>query len=335
MSALRAGILGLGQMGRNHVRVYRELDGVDLVAVCDVAADPDGVASDVPVVQSVEELIAFGLDMCVVAVPTASHVGLGLQLAQAGVHAMIEKPLAHDLASADQLIAGFDKAGLIGCVGHVERYNPAIRAMRDRMAQGQLGSVFQISTRRQGPFVVRLQDVGVVKDLGTHDIDLAMWLVGEPITAVSARTAHRMGREHEDLAAITSRFGDGVVGNHLVNWISPFKERLTYVTGENGCLVADTITADLTYWANGESSSDWAALRHTRGMQEGDVIRYAIPKPEPIVAEAEAFREAVLGNGADIVTLAEGRTVLEVAEACLRSAELGMTVDVPQTTVGN
>ena len=328
MKALRAGLVGVGQMGRNHARVLRNLDGVDLVAVVDPERDPNGVAGGLPVVESVESLTEFGLDCCVVASPTAFHLEGGLALAEAGIHTMIEKPIATNLDEADRLIAAFDSAGVVGCVGHVERFNPAIRSMRERIAHGELGELYQISTRRQGPFVGRVADIGVVKDLGTHDIDLTMWLVSQPIIAVSARTAHRMGRQHEDLASITSICANDVVGNNIVNWLSPLKERVVQVTGERGSFVANTITADLTYWANGEIASEWESLLHTRGVTEGDVIRYAIPKPEPLASEAEAFRDAILGIRQDIVTLSEGRRALAVAEACLESAASGQTVEL-------
>ncbi len=329
MKALRAGLVGVGQMGRNHARVLRNLDGIDLVAVVDPERDPNGVAGGLPVVESVESLTEFGLDCCVVASPTAFHLEGGLALAEAGIHTMIEKPIATNLDEADRLIAAFDSAGVVGCVGHVERFNPAIRSMRERIAHGELGDLYQISTRRQGPFVGRVADIGVVKDLGTHDIDLTMWLVSQPIIAVSARTAHRMGRQHEDLASITSICANDVVGNHIVNWLSPLKERVVQVTGERGSFVANTITADLTYWANGEIASEWESLLHTRGVTEGDVIRYAIPKPEPLASEAEAFRDAILDVRQDVVTLSEGRRVLAVAEACLESAVSGQTIELP------
>jgi len=101
------------------------------------------------------------------------------------------------------------------------------------------------------------------------------------------------------------------------------------VTGERGSFVANTITADLTYWANGEIASEWESLLHTRGVTEGDVIRYAIPKPEPLASEAEAFRDAILDVRQDVVTLSEGRRVLAVAEACLESAASGQTIELP------
>ena len=181
---LRAGLLGLGMMGRHHARVLGSLDGVELVAVADPAGDAHGVAGGRPVVSSVDELIKLGIDYCMVAVPTAYHEAAGLALAEAGVHAMVEKPLAPDVASATRLAEAFESRGLVGAVGHIERYNPALQEARRRLAAGDLGAVYQIATRRQGPFPARIADVGVVKDLATHDIDLTAWVAGQPFVSL-------------------------------------------------------------------------------------------------------------------------------------------------------
>lgn len=323
---LRAGLLGIGMMGRHHARVLSSLDGVELVAVADPAGDPHGVLGGRTVLRDVESLIATGLDMCVVAVPTAHHEAVGLALAAAGVHVMVEKPLASDVASAGRLADAFESAGLVGVVGHIERYNPALQNLRTRLAAGELGDVYQVATRRQGPFPSRIADVGVVKDLATHDIDLTAWVTGSPYAAVTARTVHKSGREHEDLVSVTGELRNGAVVNHLVNWLSPMKERVTVVTGERGALVADTLNADLTFYANGFMQTTWDDVSHFRGVSEGDVVRYAIAKPEPLKTEHEAFRNAVLGRTVDVVTMRQGLATVAVAEAVLESAATGTTV---------
>ena len=327
--ALRAGLIGLGMMGRHHARVLGSLDGVELVGVADPAGDVHGVAGGRPVVGSVEELIALGIDYCMVAVPTAYHEAAGLALAEGGVNAMIEKPLAPDVESATHLAETFEKRGLVGAVGHIERYNPALQSLRTRLENGDLGAVYQVATRRQGPFPARIADVGVVKDLATHDIDLTAWVTQQPFTSVMARTAHKSGREFEDLVSITGQLADGTVTSHLVNWLSPMKERLTVVTGEKGTFVADTLTADLTFYANGTIDTEWDAIAKFRGVSEGDVVRYAIAKPEPLRTEHEAFRDAVLGlegASARIVTMRQGLATVAVAEAAIRSAREGVVV---------
>lgn len=331
MGKLRAGLIGLGMMGRHHARVLRSLEGVELVAVADPGGDPHGVAGDLAVMSSVEQLIATGLDYCMVAVPTIHHEHIGLALAEAGVHALIEKPLAQDTNSALRIADAFGRAGLIGAVGHIERYNPALQSARERLANGDLGHVFQVVTRRQGPFPARIADIGVVKDLATHDIDLTSWVTQQPYVSVSARTAFKSGREHEDLIAVVGSLADGTVTSHLVNWLSPLKERVTIITGERGAFVADTLTADLTFYANGSVPTTWDEVAQFRGVSEGDMVRFAVPKPEPLRVEHENFRDAILGRDADIVTLAQGVTTVRVAEAMIESANTGTTVSIVPT----
>jgi UDP-N-acetylglucosamine 3-dehydrogenase len=326
MANLRAGLIGLGMMGRHHARVLGSLEGVDLVAVADPGGDVHGVSGGRPVLGSVEELIELGIDYCMVAVPTVHHEQVGLALAEAGVHAIIEKPLAQDTPSARKLADAFDAAGLVGAVGHIERYNPALQQARSRLEAGELGEVYQVQTRRQGPFPARIADVGVVKDLGTHDIDLTAWVTQQEYTSVAARTAYKSGREHEDLVAVVGQLANGTVTSHLVNWLSPLKERVTIITGERGAFVADTLTADLTFFANGEVRHTWDDIANFRGVSEGDVVRYAIAKPEPLRVEHENFRDTVLGKDADIVTMHQGLTTVRVAEACIESATTGQTV---------
>jgi predicted dehydrogenase len=328
MANLRAGLIGLGMMGRHHARVLGSLPGVDLVAVADPGGDAHGVSGGRPVEADIEALLGHGLDYCMVAVPTVYHEEIGLALAAAGVHAMIEKPLAQDTASATRIADAFAAAGLVGAVGHIERYNPALQQARARIEAGDLGDLFQVVTRRQGPFPARIADVGVVKDLGTHDIDLTAWVTQQEFTSVAARTAFRSGRQHEDMVAVVGQLSGGAITNHLVNWLSPFKERVTVITGTKGSYVADTLTADLTFHANGDVQSSWDDIANFRGVSEGDVIRYAIAKPEPLRTEHEQFRDAVLGKEADIVTMQQGLRTVRVAEACLESAGTGLVVSL-------
>lgn len=329
MAVLRAGVIGLGMMGRHHVRVLREVDGVELVAVADPGGDPHGVSGDLRVLDSVAALIEARVDMAVVAVPTGLHEQVALELAAAGVHVMVEKPLAATGASAQRIAEAFTGRGLIGCVGHIERFNPALQELRRRLEAGELGQVYQIATRRQGPFPARIADVGVVKDLATHDIDLTAWMAQSPFVSVSAQVRHRSGREHEDLVAAVGTLADGTITNHLVNWLTPFKERTTVVTGDRGAFVADTLSADLTFYANGTVPTEWASVASFRGVSEGDVTRFAYAKREPLRLEHEAFRDAVRGDAGSIVSMAEGQRTVEVAEAMLDSAATGQTVTLP------
>lgn len=323
MTVLRAGVIGLGMMGQNHVRILRALKGVELVGVQDPLGDYRGVAEGVHCCRELDEFLELGIDAAVLATPTDDHLPVGLELARAGVHVLIEKPLGTDVAAGERLVSAFDSAGVVAAVGHVERFNPAVRAMKSRLEAGELGETYQVATSRQGPFPNRIRDVGVIKDLATHDIDLTAWVVDRRFESVAACAAHRAGRPHEDLVAVVGTLEGGVVTNHLVNWLTPTKDRRATVTGDRGTFVADMLTADLTFFANATTPAEWDALSRFRGVSEGDMIRYAIPKPEPLVSELEGFRDWVNGRGGEIVSASEGLETLRVADAIARSSACG------------
>jgi predicted dehydrogenase len=323
MADLRAGLLGIGMMGRHHARVLREVEGVELVAIADPGGDPHGVAGDLEVLPDVHALIEAGIDIAVVAVPTAFHEDAALALAEAGIHTLVEKPIAHSLEAGARMVAAFAAKGLVGAVGHVERFNPALQELRRRITAGDLGEVYQIATRRQGPFPSRIADVGVGKDLASHDVDLTAWVAGSPYERIFGQVQHRSGRPHEDMITATGRLANGVMVNHIVNWLSPMKERVTIVTGERGAYVADTSTGDLTFYANGTFPLEWESVTAFRGVSEGDVTRFAFPKREPLRVEHEAFRDAVLGRESDVVTMEQGQRTLVVVEGLLESAGSG------------
>jgi len=138
------------------------------------------------------------------------------------------------VAAGTELARAFESAGVLGCVGHIERYNPALQSLRDRLENGDLGEVYQVATRRQGPFPERIRDVGVVKDLGTHDIDLTAWVARSPYRSVSASVAHRAGRPYEDLVAF--------VGHTYIHSIPTSRNDLTLI----GLLAAVGLTLGVT-----------------------------------------------------------------------------------------
>ncbi|WP_347344827.1 Gfo/Idh/MocA family oxidoreductase [Microbacterium sp.] len=323
MAALRAGLLGLGMMGRHHARILRDVEGVELVAVADPGGDPHRVATGMTILPDVDALIDAGIEIAVVAIPTRFHADAALALAQAGVHTLVEKPIADDTATGNRVAEAFERHGLVGAVGHVERFNPALQQLRSRLANGDAGDVYQIATRRQSSFPGRIGDVGVAKDLATHDIDLTAWVAQGTYRSVSAQTAHKSGREHEDMISITGRLSNGIIANHLINWLSPMKERVTVVTGERGTFIADTATGDLTFYANGTVPLEWESVSTFRGVSEGDVTRFAFAKKEPLRAELEAFRDSVLGVQTELSTMSEAAHTLEVVESALRSAGAG------------
>ncbi|MCR2765126.1 Gfo/Idh/MocA family oxidoreductase [Microbacterium sp. zg.B48] len=326
MMALRAGLLGIGMMGRHHARVLREVEGLELVAIADPGGDPHGVAAGLDVLPDVEALIASGVDIAVVAVPTRHHFAAAMALAEAGIHTLVEKPIAHSTEAGRLMAHAFSSRGLVGAVGHVERFNPALQELRRRLANGDVGEVYQIATRRQSTFPARIADVGVGMDLASHDIDLTAWVAQSEYKTVYAQTTFKSGREYEDMIALTGRLSNGVIVNHLINWLSPMKERVTVVTGDRGTYIADTATGDLTFHANGTIALEWDSVSSFRGVSEGDVTRFSFAKREPLRVEHEAFRDAVLGLPSNVVTMEQGLHTLEVVEGALTSAADGASV---------
>jgi predicted dehydrogenase len=240
---------------------------------------------------------------------------MALNMADAGVHTLIEKPLADSVAAAEDIRDAFAGQSFVGAVGHVERFNPALQEMARRMREGELGRVISIATERVGPFPNRIQDVGVVKDLATHDIDIAQWVGGAPFAGISGELAHKMGRPHEDLVVAIGRLENDIVVSINVNWLTPVKRRAVRVLGERGALEADLLTGDLRFFANAEVDSQWDAMAALKGVSEGDMIQYAFVKREPLAVEHEMFRAAITNGSAEgVVSLDEGVSILRVAE---------------------
>lgn len=312
---MRFGLIGLGQMGRHHARLLADSPEVEFVGAVDPIGDRHRVMSSGKLFSDVDELLGVGIEAAVVAVPTAQHHEVAMRLATAGIHTLIEKPLADTVERAREIDSTFAAVSALGAVGHVERFNSALQEMKRRLEDGGLGRVIAVASERVGPFPNRIQDVGVVKDLATHDIDIATWIGGGRFAEVSGQLAHKMGRPHEDLVVATGRLDNDVVVSMNVNWLTPVKRRSVSVLGEKGSFVADLLAADLFFYSNADVGSQWDQIAQLRGVSEGDMVRYAFPKREPLAVEHEAFRAAISGGDAEgVVSLAEGVEILEVAE---------------------
>ena len=330
---LRAAVIGLGAMGANHARVYAEIDGVTLAAVCDidatrVAAAATGAAAYTDYRRMLEH---ERIDLVTVAVPTRAHLAVAVDVIERGIPLLIEKPLAATFDEGEHLrdLAAARRVPLT--VGHIERFNPAVIELKRRLDADELGRVFQVHARRVGPFPERVRDVGVVLDLAPHDLDVMRFLLGSEVARVQAETEQRINTDHEDMLAGTLRFANGVIGVLDINWLTPTKIRELSVLGERGMFVVDYLARELTFFENAHPSGqpgDWAA-HHLKGVSEGAVQRIPIEKREPLRVELEAFVRAVR-DGTDVaITAADGLAAMAAAEALVRSAERGETITLP------
>jgi predicted dehydrogenase len=327
---IHAGVIGVGAMGRHHARVYSELDETELVAVADV--DPVRVETmarryRVRTYTDYREMLARErLDLVSVAVPTQLHLAVALDVIAAGVHLLVEKPIAPTLEDGQAIVEAAARRGVKFSVGHVERFNPAVIELRRRLERGELGRVFTIHARRMGPFPARVRDVGVVIDLATHDLDVMCWLVGRPVERVHAETARRIHTAHEDLLSGLLRFADGTIGVLEVNWLTPTKVRELSVTGERGMFLVNYLTQDLTFYENNRADGQWETLGILTGVGEGNMVRLCIERREPLQVELASFVEAIRTNTAPLVTGADGLAALALAQTLVEAGRTGAFV---------
>jgi UDP-N-acetylglucosamine 3-dehydrogenase len=325
---LRGAVVGAGQMGRFQARVVNELEETELIAI----VDPDPAAERIAQVNgtrrlaSLDELLASEeADFVIVTVPTAQHADVARRVIEAGLPVLIEKPIAPTLEEADELITAAAEREVPLAVGHVERFNPAVRALDEKLRAGALGRVFQIHARRLSPFPIRVGDTGVAMDLATHDLDLMCVLAGEPIR-IAAETDRKAHRTHEDLVAALLRFDSGIVGVLEVNWLTPDKVRQLAATGERGMFVVDYLNQHLTLYENAQASEAWETIAIFEGVTEGNVTRFAIPRVEPLRAQLEAFVLAVRGEAPVAVTGEDGLRAVRLALAVVEAGASGTPV---------
>ena len=332
--SLRAGVIGLGVMGRNHARAWGEVPGSELVAVTD--SDPRAVERATRgrtlhgFTDALAMLDAVELDAVSIAVPTSGHEEIAIAAMERGIAVLIEKPLAGDAEAGRRIIACAERTGAVATVGHIERFNPAVLELERRLAEDPLGRIFQVKSRRTGPLAARIRDVGVTVDLATHDLDIMRRIVGAPVTRVYAETAQRLHSSHEDLFTGLIRFANDVVGLLDINWLTPTKIRELSVAGERGMFVVDYLDQNLTFYENSEADPNFDRLAVVRGVSEGNMVRYAIPRVEPLRAELEAFAAAARGERPVGVTLSDGLAAVVLAEVALSSARTGRAIDVDE-----
>jgi predicted dehydrogenase len=327
---VKIGIVGVGAMGRNHARVCSELEGVELVGIADFGAEARArVAKQlrVPAYESVEQLLSSAKpDAVIVATPTKTHHAIARAAIDGGAHVLVEKPIAATVAEGEDLAAAAKKNGVKLAVGHIERYNPAVRELTRQLRENAAGRLFKVIARRLGPFPPRIQDVGVIVDLATHDLNIMEHVVGARVERVFAETARRIHASHEDLVVATLRFANGTVGALEIDWLTPTKVRELWVVGERGTFVCNYLTQDLFFFENSTLSSSAETLM-VMGVAEGKMIRFPIKRVEPLRAEIEDFVTAIRDGGEPQVSGREGLRALALALAVVRSGEQQQVLD--------
>ncbi len=331
---LRAGVIGVGVMGQHHVRAYREIPDIEMVGFVDTDETLSAAIRQRHNVRGWQDVNEFldheRPDLVTIAVPTVLHGDVARAAIERGIHVLIEKPIAETEAEGRALIDLAQAHNVVLAVGHIERHNPAITALKQRLSSGAMGRIFELRAERVGPFPPRIRDVGVVLDLATHDIDIICYLADEAPVRVFAETQQNVHSTREDMISGMLRFQNGIAGILHVNWLTPAKNRKLSATCEGGMIEVDYITQDLTYYENGELVDDFGALQILRGVSEGRIIREKIVKREPLRLELEDFIGAVRGEHPPRVTGEAGLLALRIAHALVESGKSHQVVEIEQ-----
>jgi len=322
---MRVGVIGVGSMGQNHARVYSEI--AELVGIADPDLKAGGGASNrfnVSYYTDAAHLFKEELDAVSVCVPTEHHAKVALAAIKAGVSLLVEKPLAATVADATRIVDAAKNAGVTLAVGHIERHNPAIAVVKRHLQEGQYGDLVTATARRVSSFPGRVRDIGVVMDLGVHEIDILRYLVGAPVESVFALGGRKIHAAFEDHANILLRFQNGVHGFVEVNWLTPMKVRRLALT----CL-KNFVEVDYTEQSVTVSSSTLGPLDPFNLYQiplEHHTQKIHVRKEEPLKRELEDFLDAVQQKRPPLVSGEDALETLKVAIAATDSHRTGKLV---------
>lgn len=303
---LRAAVIGIGSMGWNHARILSSMPDVALIGVVDFDKERLSKASEsfgCKGYSSVDAVLAERPDFVVVATPNEHHAPVGVQCLKAGAHVLIEKPIAGTVDDALALIAAAKSEKRLLMVGQVERFNPAVQAAK-RACAGQ--RIHSIQITRVGPFPPRMSQIGVVIDLGVHDIDIVRTIAESEIVDVQAQIVSTRG-VREDTALLQFRTANDVIAQVNTNWITPFKTRRLEIATESKYIVADLITRQVNEFFDYDETGSF----RTRPV--------FVALVEPLREELISFVTAIRTGAQPAITGEDGLRNLEVALECLRA----------------
>jgi predicted dehydrogenase len=330
---MRVAVIGVGSMGFNHLRVYSELEGVQLAGVSDISPERLKAIADrfaVSTYSNYRELFEKEKPEAVsITVPTSDHEEVATFALKAGAHILVEKPIAATVDEGKRIIALAKETKRQLMIGHIIRFNPAIQSLKNRLDNGDLGRIFQIFCRRAGPFPARIRDVGVVIDLAPHDVDIMRFLTGLNPMRVYAETEQQIHTNHEDLLFGLLRFPGGLTAALELNWLTPKKIRETLVLGEKGLFYVDDLLQDLFFYENAQASGElWSPLNTLRGVSEGPMTRFELQKQEPLKAELKAFLQAIESGTPVPVSGEDGLEALRLSLALVESGLKHQVIEV-------
>ena len=309
MKQTNVGVIGVGSMGYNHVRIYSELENANLVAISDmVRGTLDKVSKEFNTVGYVDYdniLQIDDIEVVNICVPTVFHHDVVMRAIEAGKNVLVEKPIASKLNEAEEMIKAAEDAGVTLATGHVERFNPAVRVAKKLIDEGAIGEVVTANSKRLGPFPPRIRDVGVAIDLAIHDIDIFNYLFNSRANIVFANMSSKLKNcEFEDHAEIMTKYDSGVLSILETNWLTPYKKRQLNITGIDGII-----------------SVDYGNQTVTLFKENNQVEDIKVENKEPLKEELRSFVDCVQNNTPPEVSGKDGYEALRIVDAAMTSSK--------------
>jgi predicted dehydrogenase len=300
---LRVGVIGVGSMGKNHVRVYSGLPDVELVGIADTSESLVGQTAEMYHIKpfvDYKKLLEEELDAVSICVPTSLHKKVAVDTADAGVNVLVEKPIADTVGNAKKIIEACKKNDVKLMVGHIERFNPVISVIKKSLEKND---IISISISRVGPFPPRIKDVGVVVDLAIHDIDLVRYITNSEFKKIFKLTSKSITK-YEDTAILMFEMENGTLAQITTNWLTPFKIREINIATREKFVMGKFIEQKVTEYSLYKRDGSYISKELT------------VPFGEPLKLELESFVKSIKNSTTPAITGYDGLRALEVATKC-------------------
>jgi len=258
----RVAVVGVGNMGKNHLRIYSEIPSVQIVAICDVNSEliqASALKYEVNAYSDFRKMLASeSIESVSVCVPTFAHYEVARECIDRGVSVLLEKPIAESVERAIALLELSRKKGVKLLVGHIERFNPMVKRVKEIISRGQLGKVIAIITRRVGRFPPQMMDADVSTDLAIHDIDVCNYLLEELPLEVTKNGRKNLAKSGDDSVEFFMKYANGASCYVQANWVTPVKIRKLIITGDKAYLEADYVNQEIEVYQSLQSGETQA-----------------------------------------------------------------------------
>ncbi len=320
MKKLKVGVIGVGNMGKHHARVYCELPHVNLISVSDTNMELGTKVANKYKAKFYSDykkmLIKEDISAVSIAVPTPLHYSVAKHAIESKKHVLIEKPITAKLEHAKKLTKLAEKNNVHLGVGHIERFNPVVVKLKRLLSNNIIGQPVSISTKRVGLFPPEIEGTDVIIDLAIHDIDILNFLLeAQPVT-IHALGGNAVAHTVNDFAQISFKYPEGIAAHVDVNWITPVKIREITITGTKGVVRGDYINQTLTVYRSNTKKDfkDFKDFLKKFGKAKAKTIRVA--KREPLYEELDSFTKSILHDKPQKVDGATATNALEIALRC-------------------